>query len=321
MEDSPLVSSNNNNNTNLNTVSQNNPNVLMVIPNVPSSDCPSSVLSHSSSSSSSSSGSSSCGSCYNTYMPKSNSNPMLLSAGSLSSSASSSSSTHALSTSPASTSSLQSKKPSECGCSNTTSSNNLKKNHQYQAPKSNSVLDLFIKKSNQDAIENSSSYDQYSQNTGSLITTANSMNSLLTNVSQNNSGYQAIETAAKKYRCAAQVSEATCCWKGKLPPKQYKTPIVYSTKVFVGGLPWDISEDDLIKEFGVFGSCRVEWTNKEKFNMMGNHIQIQQNDMPFDQNNSTNNNNSYNSMRNTRSMSNQICSKIYQTQMLVVMIH
>jgi cytoplasmic polyadenylation element-binding protein len=74
----------------------------------------------------------------------------------------------------------------------------------------------------------------------------------------------AVETAAKKYRCAAQVSEATCCWKGKLPPKQYKTPIVYSTKVFVGGLPWDITEEDLVKEFGMFGPCRVEWTNKER---------------------------------------------------------
>jgi cytoplasmic polyadenylation element-binding protein len=74
----------------------------------------------------------------------------------------------------------------------------------------------------------------------------------------------AVETAAKKYRCAAQISEATCCWKGKLPPKQYKTPIVYSTKVFVGGLPWDITEEDLVKEFGVFGPCRVEWTNKDR---------------------------------------------------------
>jgi cytoplasmic polyadenylation element-binding protein len=85
----------------------------------------------------------------------------------------------------------------------------------------------------------------------------------------------AIENAAKQYRCAAQISEATCSWKGKLPPKQYKTPIVYSTKVFVGGLPWDIQEDDLIKEFGQFGPCRVEWTNKEKYNLLGS---LQQND-------------------------------------------
>lgn len=115
-------------------------------------------------------------------------------------------------------------------------------------------MDLFIKKTPETV-----SYD-------SLITTT----SLLANVqaAQNTGINTAIETAAKKYRCAAQVSEATCCWKGKLPPKQYKTPIVYSTKVFVGGLPWDITEDDIVKEFGVFGPCRVEWTNKEKFNLL-----------------------------------------------------
>jgi len=93
------------------------------------------------------------------------------------------------------------------------------------------------------------------------ITTPQSISS-----AANNSA--AIESAAKKYRCAAQISEASCSWKGKLPPKQYKTPVVYSTKVFVGGLPWDITEDDLLKEFGVFGPCRVEWTNKEKFSGM-----------------------------------------------------
>jgi hypothetical protein len=88
------------------------------------------------------------------------------------------------------------------------------------------------------------------------------------NIHQQQNINAAVENAAKKYRCAAQISEATCCWKGKLPPKQYKTPIVYSTKVFVGGLPWDITEEDLVKEFGVYGPCRVEWTNKEKYNLL-----------------------------------------------------
>jgi cytoplasmic polyadenylation element-binding protein len=89
----------------------------------------------------------------------------------------------------------------------------------------------------------------------------------------------AIESAAKKYRCAAQVSEATCCWKGKLPPKQYKAPVLYSTKVFVGGLPWDITEEDILKEFGVFGPCRVEWTNKERYQQQ--QQQINNNDGSF----------------------------------------
>ena len=33
---------------------------------------------------------------------------------------------------------------------------------------------------------------------------------------------------------------------------------------FFGGLPRDIVDDDIIKEFGIFGPCRVEWTNKTK---------------------------------------------------------
>ena len=67
-------------------------------------------------------------------------------------------------------------------------------------------------------------------------------------------------------------------FKGKLPPKQYKTQIVYSNKVFVGGLPCDITGEDIVKEFGVFGPCRVEWTNKEKFNSsQHNNVQVQPN--------------------------------------------
>ena len=66
------------------------------------------------------------------------------------------------------------------------------------------------------------------------------------------------------------MSEATCYWRGKLPPKQYKTPLVYSTKVFVGGLPWDITVDDLLKDFGVYGACRVELTNNNNNNASSN---------------------------------------------------
>lgn len=115
--------------------------------------------------------------------------------------------------------------------------------------------------------EASSNYP--SSSSSSLIATAPSCNLLNKHSVLNHHNINlAVETAAKKYRCAAQVSEASCSWKGKLPPKQYKMPIVYSNKVFVGGLPWDITEDDLLKEFGQFGPLRVEWTNKDRFNLM-----------------------------------------------------
>ena len=35
--------------------------------------------------------------------------------------------------------------------------------------------------------------------------------------------------------------EATCTWSGQLPPKIYRSP-TYSCKVFLGGVPWDITE-------------------------------------------------------------------------------
>ena len=166
----------------------------------------------------------------------------------------------------------------------------------YQSDKNNNQSEFLISKSNSsNLIENllikksqtfddASAYDHHQQqqiNNGGGISSSTSSNSISNNSTLTksisnqlmhaldvNSENQEIESAAKKYRCSAQNSEATCSWKGKLPPKAYRTPIVYSTKVFVGGLPWDIIEEDLIKEFGQFGPCRVEWTNKEKFNLL-----------------------------------------------------
>ena len=39
----------------------------------------------------------------------------------------------------------------------------------------------------------------------------------------------------------AAMCEATCTWSGQLPQKNYKNP-TYSCKVFLGGVPWDITE-------------------------------------------------------------------------------
>lgn len=136
------------------------------------------------------------------------------------------------------------------------------------AASSHPGLDPFVRKTV--APGSSSSSSVCNSNDNSLVYTAS------------NSTTASIETAAKKYRFAAQNSEATCCWKGKLPPKQYKPPLVYSTKVFVGGLPWDICEADLCKEFGVFGPCRIEWTNKDRYNMMLQQQQQQQTAYPGD---------------------------------------
>ncbi|XP_013920577.1 PREDICTED: cytoplasmic polyadenylation element-binding protein 1-like [Thamnophis sirtalis] len=71
-----------------------------------------------------------------------------------------------------------------------------------------------------------------------------------------------IEREARLHKQAAAVNEATCTWSGQLPPRNYKNP-VYSCKVFLGGVPWDITEAGLISTFRVFGSLRVEWPGKD----------------------------------------------------------
>ncbi|XP_078183009.1 cytoplasmic polyadenylation element-binding protein 1 isoform X9 [Callithrix jacchus] len=71
-----------------------------------------------------------------------------------------------------------------------------------------------------------------------------------------------IEREARLHRQAAAVNVATCTWSGQLPPRNYKNPI-YSCKVFLGGVPWDITEAGLVNTFRVFGSLSVEWPGKD----------------------------------------------------------
>lgn len=47
-------------------------------------------------------------------------------------------------------------------------------------------------------------------------------------------------------------------WSGKLPPKDVNDN-KYSRKVFLGGVPWDITDEDLDNTFSRFGSLSVEW--------------------------------------------------------------
>ncbi|XP_057185170.1 cytoplasmic polyadenylation element-binding protein 1a isoform X2 [Triplophysa rosa] len=71
-----------------------------------------------------------------------------------------------------------------------------------------------------------------------------------------------IEREAKLHKQAAALNEATYIWEGHLPLQHYKNP-VYSCKVFLGGVPWDITEASLLSTFSVFGPLKVEWPGKE----------------------------------------------------------
>uniref|UniRef100_A0A3Q1G7U2 Cytoplasmic polyadenylation element binding protein 1a n=1 Tax=Acanthochromis polyacanthus TaxID=80966 RepID=A0A3Q1G7U2_9TELE len=67
-----------------------------------------------------------------------------------------------------------------------------------------------------------------------------------------------IEREARLHRQAAAVNEATFTWSGQLPPRSNKDPL-YSCKVFLGGVPWDITEGEPLEHFnrsaGRHASC------------------------------------------------------------------
>ena len=46
-------------------------------------------------------------------------------------------------------------------------------------------------------------------------------------------------------------NEPTYTWSGQLPPRNYKNPI-YSNKIFLGGVPWDITEGNLFFLSSIF---------------------------------------------------------------------
>ncbi|KAK9882232.1 hypothetical protein WA026_019746 [Henosepilachna vigintioctopunctata] len=105
---------------------------------------------------------------------------------------------------------------------------------------------------------------------GSLSPTACSHKQLMDNWNDNHSPLVNLlpdnlhlDRAARFHRSSASLYVATCTWSGVLPARTFK-PSGYSSKVFLGGVPWDISEQLLIHTFKQFGPIRVEWPGKEK---------------------------------------------------------
>ena len=76
---------------------------------------------------------------------------------------------------------------------------------------------------------------------------------------------QELERAARLYRSAASHCEASCTWSGQLPHRSSTAAphSSYSTKIFLGGVPWDISEQTLVQAFAEFGNVRVEWPGRD----------------------------------------------------------
>ncbi|KAM7359427.1 polyadenylation element binding protein orb isoform 1-T2 [Cochliomyia hominivorax] len=90
---------------------------------------------------------------------------------------------------------------------------------------------------------------------------SNANNSLNSNTNGASDAY--LDRVAKFYRGSAAFCEPTCTWSGQLPPRSHRL-YQFSPKVFLGGIPWDISEQSLIQIFKPFGQIRVEWPGKEQ---------------------------------------------------------
>lgn len=64
---------------------------------------------------------------------------------------------------------------------------------------------------------------------------------------------ESLENEAKSRRTLACVKNATLTWKGVLTTRHHDSP-TYASKVFVGGLPYDVTSDVLAVIFGKFGA-------------------------------------------------------------------
>lgn len=60
----------------------------------------------------------------------------------------------------------------------------------------------------------------------------------------------------------SSTSSSVRTWNGIIPSRNSKA-VTYSQKVFLGGIPWETSEESLKHIFGRFGPLRVEWPGKD----------------------------------------------------------
>ncbi|XP_039275201.1 cytoplasmic polyadenylation element-binding protein 1-B-like, partial [Nilaparvata lugens] len=74
---------------------------------------------------------------------------------------------------------------------------------------------------------------------------------------------QALFEEAARYHRSASIRQIDCpCYDGDFPIREYNNP-TYSVKVFLGGVPWDITEENLIEDLSPFGRVSVQWPSSQ----------------------------------------------------------
>ena len=71
-----------------------------------------------------------------------------------------------------------------------------------------------------------------------------------------------LEVRASLHRQSASQHQTSLTWCGQLPQTPHLHLPLYSRKVFLGGVPWDITEKDLGYAFNQFGAFKIEWPDK-----------------------------------------------------------
>jgi hypothetical protein len=124
--------------------------------------------------------------------------------------------------------------------------------HQYHQQEENNLLNSLL-------MNQPRTLSEHQVGAASLLADRQQVNSLfVTNPADPGS----LDRAARMYRNAANLYDATCAWSGQLPPRSHKNPI-FSCKIFLGGVPWDLTEATLMQTFKPFGHIQVEWPGRE----------------------------------------------------------
>ncbi len=64
-------------------------------------------------------------------------------------------------------------------------------------------------------------------------------------------------------RNLAKKVEASYTWSGQLPRRMRTKNPIYSCKVFLGGIPYDLTDSDLHCTFAQFGHIQIQWPGKD----------------------------------------------------------
>ena len=76
-----------------------------------------------------------------------------------------------------------------------------------------------------------------------------------------------------KFIYFSAIYDASCTWRGQLPPRSHNNKTL-SCKVFLGGVPWDITESNLIQAFRPYGNIRIEWPGKDSSSIPKGYLYI-----------------------------------------------